>query len=96
MSRRRGTPQLSTALNITNSSSMWAEGLVREEGDRAREGGRFVVAAADIPAGTLLLTELPAVAGPKAGSCLVCVQCCRVLPALHQCARSAVTGTRVI
>ena len=58
--------------------------------------GRHSVAAADIPAGTLLLTELPAVAGPKAGSCLVCVQCCRVLPALHQCARSAVTGTRVI
>jgi len=64
---------------------MWAEGLVKVEGCRGSGAGRYVLAAKDIPAGQVVLTETPVVFGPKQSSELVCVQCCGVLPEMKGC-----------
>jgi len=66
---------------------MWIPGVVRVEGCRDGPQGRFVVAAKDLPPGTVVLTESPLVFGPKQSSPLVCVECCGVLEALSCCER---------
>ena len=66
---------------------MWVEGVVRVEGSRDSSAGRYVVAAKDLPAGSLVLTEEPLVWGPKQSSPLVCVNCCEVMQELRACNR---------
>ena len=66
---------------------MWTSGLVRIEGDRSQEGGKYVVADQDIAMDTVILVEQPLVMGPKQCSNIVCIQCCSVLSELQLCSR---------
>ena len=73
---------------------MWVDGLVRVEGSRDSSAGRYVVAAKDLPAGSLVLTEKPLVWGPKQSSPLVCVNCCEVMEELIVCNRFVCVSPR--
>lgn len=64
---------------------MWTEGLIKIVGDRDDTTGKYVLAAVDIPAGTLVLKETPLIEGPKQSSSLVCVGCCSVMEKCAQC-----------
>ena len=81
------TPCVSVVKQRHTVCAMWSEGLVRVEGCKESGPGRYVVAAQNLPAGQVVLTETPLVFGPKQSSSLVCVECCGVMLELRGCER---------